>query len=139
MPSTKKLIFSAKSFISPESKLSPPLRGEIIRTLNDFDPAKPFASSRRMTAEFGPRAAAHAEFPRARLAVTYESVGSLAGVGVGLATLVVGVGSGEEVSLADGLGVGLRDGVLAEADCFVTTPLLQTSFLPDLMHVNFLP
>lgn len=50
----------------------------------------------------------------------------------------VKVSFGCEAVLGEGVGAGVLDEVGAEADCFVTTPLLQTSFLPDLMHVNFL-
>jgi hypothetical protein len=52
------------------------------------------------------------------------------GVGVGVATGVgVGVGS-------TGLNTGFRFGFGA---ALTATPLFQTSLVPDLMHVNFLP
>lgn len=52
------------------------------------------------------------------------------GVGVGLGIgVVVGVGS-------TGLKTGLGDGFGAAV---ITTPLFQTSLLPDFTHVNFLP
>jgi hypothetical protein len=51
-----------------------------------------------------------------------------AGVGVGVG---VGVGDGE----GEGVGVGDTTG----NGFLITTPLFQTSFFPDLTHVNFLP
>ena len=48
-------------------------------------------------------------------------------VGVG-----VGVGVGVEVTVAVGDGVGLGAALIA-------TPLFHTSFVPDLIQVNFLP
>ncbi len=54
------------------------------------------------------------------------------GVGVGVAEGVgVGVGSGD----GDGVGVGIATGVGG----LMATPLFHTSFLPDLMQVNFFP
>jgi hypothetical protein len=59
-------------------------------------------------------------------------IGVGVGVGVGSAVGVgVGVGSGNEV----GVGVGVTTG----EGFFIATPLFQTSFVPDLMHVNFFP
>jgi hypothetical protein len=56
------------------------------------------------------------------------------GVGVGIGIGVdVGVGSG----VGDGEGVGV--GVATGEGFLTTTPLFQTSFVPDLMQVNFLP
>jgi hypothetical protein len=70
-----------------------------------------------------------------------ESLGRL-GVGDGLG---VGVGS----SVADGEGVGVGDGVEVDVGVGIEvevgiglgsgTPLFQMSFLPDLMHVYFIP
>ena len=62
------------------------------------------------------------------------------GVGVGMATGEgIGVGSGED----DGTGVGsigLNTGFRFGFGAALTvTPLFQTSFVPDLMQVNFLP
>jgi len=57
-------------------------------------------------------------------------VGNGVAVGVGVGTgLGVGVGS-------TGLNTGLGDGFGA---ALITTPLFQTSFVPDLTQVNFLP
>ncbi len=55
-------------------------------------------------------------------------VGEAVGVGVGVA-VAVGVGS-------TGLKTGFNSGFGA---AFTATPLFQTSLLPDLMQVNFLP
>jgi hypothetical protein len=56
------------------------------------------------------------------------------GVGVGIGIGVdVGVGSG----VGDGEGVGV--GVATGEGFLTTTPLFQTSFVPDLMQVNFFP
>jgi hypothetical protein len=55
-----------------------------------------------------------------------EGVGVAVGIGV-TAGFGEGVGSGEIVAI--GVGVGFT----------TATPLFQTSFLPLLMHVNFLP
>ena len=61
-------------------------------------------------------------------------------VGVGLS---VGVGVGVGVGLRTGVGVGdvvgvVEDEVFQEAD-ITKTPLLQTNFLPLLMHVYCFP
>ena len=66
------------------------------------------------------------------------------GVGVG-----VGVGVGAGVGVGEGVGVGSGDGVgdgegggggVATGEGFlIKTPLFQTSFVPDLMQVNFFP
>jgi hypothetical protein len=60
------------------------------------------------------------------------------GVGVGVG---VGVDVGVEVGIGSGVGstglnTGLDDGFGA---ALITTPLFQTSFVPDLTQVNFLP
>ena len=57
-------------------------------------------------------------------------VGVAVGVGVGIG---VGVGSG----IGDGEGVGV--GVTIGEGFLTATPLFQTSFVPDLMQVNFFP
>ena len=57
-------------------------------------------------------------------------VGVAVGVGVGIG---VGVGSG----IGDGEGVGV--GVAIGEGFLTATPLFQTSFVPDLMQVNFFP
>jgi hypothetical protein len=60
------------------------------------------------------------------------------GVGVGVA-VGVGVGTGEGVGVgvgSTGLNTGLGDGFGA---ALIATPLFQTSLLPDLMQVNFVP
>jgi hypothetical protein len=51
-------------------------------------------------------------------------------VGVG-----VGVGIGVGVDSGNGVGVGVTTG----AGFLIATPLFHTSFVPDLMQVNFLP
>jgi hypothetical protein len=67
---------------------------------------------------------------KAFLAVALNSTGLTVGVGVGVGTGVgVGVGS-------TGLKTGLGDGFGA---AIAAMPLFQTSFVPDLTHVNFLP
>jgi hypothetical protein len=67
---------------------------------------------------------------KAFLAVALNSTGLTVGVGVGVGTGVgVGVGS-------TGLNTGLGDGFAA---ALIVTPLFQTSFVPDFIHVNFLP
>ena len=38
-----------------------------------------------------------------------------------------------------GVGEGIGDGVATGEGFLIATPLFQTSFVPDLMHVNFLP
>ncbi len=66
------------------------------------------------------------------------------GVGRGLGTWGVGdVADGKGVVVGEDSGVGslgkisgLTDGLGAG---LIATPLFQTNFLPDLMHVNFLP
>ena len=58
------------------------------------------------------------------------------GVGVGVAVGVgVGVGVGSGVGDGEGVGVGVTTG----AGFLIATPLFQTSFVPDLMQVNFFP
>ena len=59
-------------------------------------------------------------------------VGEGLGVGLGVG---VGVGSG----VGDGEGVGVGVGVATDAGFLIATPLFQTSFVPDLMQVNFFP
>jgi hypothetical protein len=69
---------------------------------------------------------------KAFLAVTLISRGLTLGVVVGVGTGVgVGVGVG-----STGLNTGLGDGFGA---ALTAMPLFQTSFVPDLTHVNFLP
>lgn len=60
---------------------------------------------------------------------------------------VFGFDSGAGVLLGSGVGVDVGEGVgagvaVGEAACLaglITLPLFQTSFLPDLMHLNCLP
>jgi hypothetical protein len=67
---------------------------------------------------------------KAFLAVALNSRGLTVGVDVGVGSGVgVGVGS-------TGLNTGFGDGFGA---ALIATPLFQTSFVPDLIHVNFLP
>ncbi len=47
----------------------------------------------------------------------------------------VGVGVGSGVAVGVGVGVGVATG----AGFLIATPLFHTSFVPDLMQVNFLP
>jgi hypothetical protein len=71
---------------------------------------------------------------KAFLAVALNSTGLTLGVGVGATT---GVGVGVSVGVAStGLKTGLGDGFGA---ALIATPLFQTSFVPDLTHVNFFP
>jgi hypothetical protein len=49
----------------------------------------------------------------------------------------VGVGVGVDVGVGDGEGVDI--GVATDIGFLIAMPLFQTSFLPDLMQVNFLP
>jgi hypothetical protein len=60
------------------------------------------------------------------------------GVGIGIGIGVdVGVGSGVGVGVGStGLITGFIDGFGA---ALIATPLFQTSLVPDLTHVNFLP
>jgi hypothetical protein len=62
------------------------------------------------------------------------------GVGVGVA---VGGGTGVGIDDGDGAGVGstgLKTGFRSRfGAAFTATPLFQTSFVPDLMQVNFFP
>ena len=60
------------------------------------------------------------------------------GVGVGVG---VGVGEGVGVATGEGVEVATGEGVeVATGEGFlIATPLFQTSFVPDLIHVNFLP
>ena len=61
-------------------------------------------------------------------------VGVGEGVGVGVGEGVgVGVGVGSGVGIGSGVGVTTGEGFL------IATPLFQTSLLPDLTQVNFLP
>ena len=73
-----------------------------------------------------------------------KTIGAGVGVGVGVDVGVevgvevgVGVGVGVGSGVGDGEGVGV--GVATGAGFFNATPLFQTSFVPDLMHVNFFP
>jgi hypothetical protein len=69
---------------------------------------------------------------KAFLAVAFISIGLTLGVGVGF-----GLGIGVEVGVGStGLKTGFASGFGA---AFTATPLFQTSFVPDLTHVNFLP
>jgi hypothetical protein len=63
-------------------------------------------------------------------------VGVGVGVGVGVA-----IGVGVAVGVGDGVGsTGLKTGFRSGFFVALTrTPLFQTSFVPDLIHVNFLP
>ena len=61
-------------------------------------------------------------------------VGVGAGVGVG-----VGVGVGIGSGIGDGEGVGVGVGIATGEGFLIATPLFQTSFVPDLMQVNFFP
>jgi hypothetical protein len=53
--------------------------------------------------------------------------------------LGVGVGVGVGEGVGSGVGVGVGVGVTTGDGFFIATPLFQTSFFPDLTHVNFLP
>ncbi len=65
-----------------------------------------------------------------------RTIGAGVGVGVGVGTRVgVGVGVGE----GDGSGVCVTEGVAEGVGGLIATPLFQTSFLPDLIQVNFFP
>jgi hypothetical protein len=66
-------------------------------------------------------------------------LGVAEGVGLGVAEGVgLGVAEGVGLGVAEGVGLGVAEGVgLGVAATF--TPLLQTSFLPDLIHVNLYP
>jgi hypothetical protein len=65
-----------------------------------------------------------------------RTIGAGVGVGVGDGSGVgVGVGVGSGVGDAVGVAVGVATGVGG----LIATPLFQTSFLPDLMQVNFFP
>ena len=67
------------------------------------------------------------------------------GVGVGVALaegvgVAVTEGVGVGVALAEGVGVAVTEGLAVGFGVATTfTPLLQTSFLPDLMHVYLYP
>ena len=60
------------------------------------------------------------------------------GVGVGVGA-GAGVGVGEGVGVGSGVGVGEGVGVATGEGLLTATPLFQTSFVPDLMQVNFFP
>ena len=67
-----------------------------------------------------------------------KTIGAGVGVGVGVDVGVeVGVGSG--VGDGDGEGVGVGVGDTTGAGFLIATPVFQTSFVPDLMQVNFFP
>ncbi len=69
-----------------------------------------------------------------------RSFGVGIGVGVGVGVGVnVGVGVGVGVADGEGVGVGVTVGVATGVGGLMATPLFQTSFLPDLMQVNFFP
>lgn len=64
------------------------------------------------------------------------------GVGVGVAVGVgTGVGVGVDIGVGEGSGVaiGVGVGVATGSGFLIATPLFQTSFVPDLTQVNFLP
>lgn len=61
-------------------------------------------------------------------------VGVWVGLGVG-----VGVGVDVGLGIGDGSGVGAGVGVATGEGFLIATPLFQTSFVPDLIHLNFLP
>ncbi len=63
-------------------------------------------------------------------------VGAVVGVGEGVG-IGSGVGVGDGVGSGNGVGVGF--GVTTGAGFLIATPLFQTSFVPDLTHVYFLP
>jgi len=67
-----------------------------------------------------------------------STIGAGVGVGVGVE---VGSGVGEGVDSGNGVGVGVGVGVAVTTGVgfLIATPLFQTSFVPDLTHVNFLP
>ena len=60
------------------------------------------------------------------------------GVGVGVG-VTEGVGSGVGDGEGVGVGVGFGVGVATGEGFLIATPLFQTSFVPDLMQVNFFP
>ncbi len=66
--------------------------------------------------------------------VSGGAIGAGGWVGVGV-TEGVGVG----VCSGDGDGEGVGVGVTTGVGFLITTPLFQTSFVPDLMQVNFFP
>ena len=71
---------------------------------------------------------------KAFLAVALNSTGLTLGAGVAVG---VGLGIGVEVGVGStGLKTGFGDGFGAAV---IAIPLFQTSFVPDLTHVNFLP
>ena len=73
---------------------------------------------------------------KAFLAVALTTKGLTLGEGVGVA-VGLGDGDGDGVGVCStGLKIGSPDGFGAAV---ITTPLFQTSFVPDLMQVNFLP
>ena len=63
-----------------------------------------------------------------------RTIGAGVGVGVGVGS-AVGVG----VGVGSGNGVGVGVGVATGSGFFIATPLFHTSFVLDLMQVNFLP
>ena len=66
--------------------------------------------------------------------VNGDAIGAGGWVGVGV-TVGVGLGVGSGVGDGEGVDVGVATG----AGFLITTPLFQTSFLPDLTQVNFFP
>lgn len=60
--------------------------------------------------------------------------GLTVGVGVG-----DGDGEGVGIEVGSGVGVGVGVGVATGSGFLIATPLFQTSFVPDLIQVNFLP
>ena len=63
-------------------------------------------------------------------------MGVSVGVGVGVE---IGVGVSVGIGSGVGVGVGVATGVVTGEGFLIATPLFQTSFVPDLMQVNFLP
>jgi hypothetical protein len=49
------------------------------------------------------------------------------------------IGAGVGVGVGIGVGVGSGVGVITGEGFLITTPLFQTSFVPDLTQVNFFP
>ena len=59
-------------------------------------------------------------------------------MGVGVA-VGVGVGVGVAVGVGVGVAVGVGVGVTTGAGFVIATPVFHTSFVPDLIQVNFFP
>ena len=67
-----------------------------------------------------------------------KTMGVGVGVGVGMG-VGVGVGISVGIGVGSGVGIGSGVGVTTGEGFLIATPLFQTSFAPDLIHVNFLP